>query len=392
MKLRQRPEDFVVEEIINLPPQNSSAPYTFYLLQKKNISTFEVSEIISRIWKISKQNIGYCGLKDKYSLSTQYISIKNGPEKDIELKTFSLHWKGKISQSLRIGDLIKNSFRITVRDLKDEQCKKIEERIPEIKIFGFPNYFDYQRFGSVRPTGEFITKYLLKKDYETALKFILTKGSKYEKRKQKNIRKLINQYWSNWEKIFSLLPKSSERNIVNFLKSHPTEFKTAFELINRNLRFLIVTSYQSYLWNEIVKLFLKKNLSENNLIPIKYNIEKFIFELLFYQTLPGEKLNQWKDFSLPLPVHQLELENSLREIYEEILRKEDLTLADFKLHGMKKTYFPKDERKIIVFPENLKINQIGNDLLNKNRLALELEFSLPSGSYATLLVKRLTIN
>ncbi|HCJ66721.1 MAG TPA: tRNA pseudouridine(13) synthase TruD, partial [Elusimicrobia bacterium] len=67
-----------------------------------------------------------------------------------------------------------------------------------------------------------------------------------------------------------------------------------------------------------------------------------------------------------------------------------LTLEDFKLRGMEKTYFPKDERKTIIIPEELKILEIGNDNLNRNRLAVKISFSLPSGSYATILIKRLT--
>jgi len=402
MKIRQLPEDFVVEEVIS-PPEISScfarraAQYRFYLLEKRNITTLDAVEIISRIWKKKRQEISFCGLKDKYAYARQYLSIRSGPKKNLELHAFSLKYLGERNRNLEIGDLLKNHFQITIRDLRREEAKRLEQRADEVETFGYPNYFDYQRFGSVKPTGEFIAKYLIKKDYETALKYALAAPSKYDKRIKKNIRKTINQYWRDWEKIFSLIPRAPERSIINSLRDHPEEFKKAFELIDRNLRFLIVTSYQSYLWNEIVKLFLKKNLpvrrqagAENILIPVKHKIENFILDLLFYLSLPKEKIEQWKDFSFPLPVHSVQPGKELGEIYEEVLAREDLTLRDFKLRGMKNTYFPKDERKLLILPEDLKIIKIENDSLNKNRLALTLRFSLPSGSYATILIKRLT--
>jgi len=389
MKLRQLPKDFIVEEIIS-PSQMSSGQYQLYLLEKKNITTLDAVEIISRIWKKKRQNFGFCGLKDKHAYAKQYLSIKNGPKKDLQLHVFSLKYLGERNKNLEIGDLLKNRFQITIRDLKREEAKRLEQRAKEVEKFGFPNYFDYQRFGSVRPTGEFIAKYLIKKDYETALKYVLATSSKYETKIKKEISKIIAQYWGKWKELMDLIPKSSKRSIINYLKDHPENFKTAFELIEKHLRFLIVTSYQSYLWNEIVKLYLKKNLEENNLIPLSYQIEKFTLDLLFYHSLPEEKIEQWKNLSFPLPVHNLELNKELKEIYEEVLAREDLTLEDFKLRGMKETYFPKDERKIIILPEELEILSIKSDKLNPQRLSAEISFSLPSGSYATLLIKRLT--
>ncbi|HCJ66720.1 MAG TPA: tRNA pseudouridine(13) synthase TruD, partial [Elusimicrobia bacterium] len=297
MKLRQLPEDFIVEEVISLPQIFSSGQYPTYLLEKKNITTLDAVEIISRIWKKKKPEIGFCGLKDKHAYAKQYLSIRNGPKKNLELHAFSLKYLGERNRQLEIGDLRKNRFRITIRDLRREETKRLEQRADEVEKFGFPNYFDYQRFGSARPSGEFVARYLLKKDYETALKYILASSSKYETKIKKKISKTIAGHWGKWKELMDLIPKSSERSIINYLKDHPENFKTAFELIERRLRFLIVTSYQSYLWNEIVKLYLKKNLEENNLIPAHYQIERFNFDLLFYQFLPEERIKQWQDLS-----------------------------------------------------------------------------------------------
>lgn len=400
MKLRQLPEDFIVEEVIPLPetipgqyqlyPVRDQRSYGVYLLEKKSITTLDAVEIISRIWKKKRVDIGFCGLKDKHAYARQYLTIKNGPKKNLELRAFSLKYLGEREKNLEIGDLIKNRFEILVRDLRKEEIDALKKRTVEVEISGCPNYFDYQRFGSARPTGEFIAKSLIKKDYEKALKWAIATPSKSERSREKALRKSLQVHWGKWKELMKILPRSPERNIVNYLKDHPENFQNAFELLNHHLRFLLVSSYQSYLWNEVLKLFLSKNLPQEDLTETRYQVEKFSFNLLFYKSLSEEKISKWKFLTFPLPAYNLKLENDLKEIYGQIFSREGLKPEDFKLRGMKTTYFLKGERKVIIFPEELKVLQVKPDELNKNRLAVRISFSLPSGSYATVIIKRLT--
>lgn len=54
-----------------------------------------------------------------------------------------------------------------------------------------------------------------------------------------------------------------------------------------------------------------------------------------------------------------------------------------------KVYFRSFERKALVIPENLQLLEEGKDELNKARKKIKIEFSLPKGSYATIITKRL---
>ena len=76
-------------------------------------------------------------------------------------------------------------------------------------------------------------------------------------------------------------------------------------------------------------------------------------------------------------------------IAEDVLRAEGLTLAELKIKGMQQPFFSKGDRAGCVRPANLGHADEPDDL-NAGRRKLMLKFDLPRGSYATMLVKRVT--
>ena len=76
-------------------------------------------------------------------------------------------------------------------------------------------------------------------------------------------------------------------------------------------------------------------------------------------------------------------------VVEEVLNEEGLTLATLKIKGMQKPFFSKGDRAGCVRPANL-AHEPGPDELNAGKRKLTLKFDLPRGSYATMLVKRIT--
>src|SRR3989338_936985 len=83
----EREEDFVVEEIplkkfLAKFSRDSSGvspikgPYSLVLLKKKGMTTKDVIDFISRKLSIRKEDIGYAGLKDKFAVTSQYMTIK----------------------------------------------------------------------------------------------------------------------------------------------------------------------------------------------------------------------------------------------------------------------------------------------------------------------------
>ena len=107
--------------------------------------------------------------------------------------------------------------------------------------------------------------------------------------------------------------------------------------------------------------------------------------------MPEEKRAEWESLSLPLPSARLKPDPCApwAVIVWEVLREEGLTLAELKIKGMQKPFFSKGDRAGCVRPANL-AQESGADELNAGRRKLTLRFDLPKGSYATMLVKRVT--
>ena len=74
-KIKDIPEDFVVEEI-PLFRVKKSGTYTYFLLQKKNYTTEKAIQKISCFFKVPRKRFGYAGTKDKIAVTKQYCSVK----------------------------------------------------------------------------------------------------------------------------------------------------------------------------------------------------------------------------------------------------------------------------------------------------------------------------
>ena len=145
----QNKHDFIVEE---QPLHKFSGKGNFFIMKikKEYTSTWELISLISKKLGISENLIGYAGLKDKNATTTQYISIPLNKSRDYEslnsknikvLETY-LH-----NQKLKIGDLLGNKFRITLKDIDPIELPIIYQTLSQIQKHGLPNYFGYQRFG-----------------------------------------------------------------------------------------------------------------------------------------------------------------------------------------------------------------------------------------------------
>ena len=92
MKIKENPEDFIVEEVINL--EKNPGEYLYIELKKKNWNTLTLINKLVRVLNIPRKFIGFAGSKDKKAITTQYISIFRAKKQDIE--------KIKIKESLKI--------------------------------------------------------------------------------------------------------------------------------------------------------------------------------------------------------------------------------------------------------------------------------------------------
>lgn len=264
MSFVMEPEEFIVEEIIDLKGE-SNGKYLYIKLKKKKWNTMDIiSELANRL-RINKKNIGYAGLKDRNAVTTQYISLLNIKAervnglkiKDVELE--SLFYGSK---AIGLGDLVGNKFKI-----------KIEFKPSKISFC--ENYFGEQRFGG---NNFEIGLALLKEDFGKALELI---GIEY-----------------------------SGKDYLKYLRE-----------IDKRLLSLYINSVQSYFWNKVVAEYLKKNYK-------KYFGDEFIFvdkikkkvsiPLIGFDAEFKDKFVE-KLYSILLKEYGLELKNFITRKIPEIM-------------------------------------------------------------------------
>ncbi len=382
MKIKERLEDFVVSEIADIHPEGKGE-YSLYMLKKFNISTWDAIGKIAKNLRISMDSISYGGLKDKKAIAHQFITIKKGPKKDIKEKEFELIYLGNTNKPMSKDLLIGNKFEIIVRDFQVEE-KKFNREVELVRKFGLSNYFNEQRFGSIKSSKEFAIKEVILGNYEKALYLMIAEGSAIDIERTKKFRECLKKYWRNFEKCLDLAKVNWEKNLLNFLITHkPSKrtFKRALNLVDKEYLFFLGNVYQSYLWNEILKEIILK-------FEIPYfEISYLLGKLFFYKEVPANKWEILKKLKLPLPSPKLKFKEKieslyLEEIYNEICKKEGLDNIKNLRSFIKGLVFKTYPRPAVIFPENLEWEKLDNT-------TIKLKFTLEKGAYATLVIKRL---
>lgn len=147
---RQTPRDFVVEEV-PLYEFCGEGEHLVLFVRKKDLSTLEMISIIARYLGIQQKEIGYAGLKDKHAMTKQYISLHKKYEAkmdDFAHDNIKILSKVYHNNKIRIGHLNGNKFYIKLKKVNPTAALKIDEALKNISLYGMPNFFGYQRFGN----------------------------------------------------------------------------------------------------------------------------------------------------------------------------------------------------------------------------------------------------
>ena len=385
MKLKQQPSDFLVEEIPTISILQDKKPHSIYIMEKTELDTFDAIRMISKKTKVPLFEIGYAGLKDKHAVTKQFISIPSKYNvKPFIFDNLGLSFVGYNDKKIKIGDLKGNKFSIVVRDIRPNKIDNIREKTKNVSLFGVPNYFDSQRFGSVF-NNQFIGKHLVKKNYEAAIKIFLTCYLKSENKNMKNEKRNILKNWSKLENI-SVHNKVFAQIINEYLNTH--SWLDAYKKIPANLREMHVNAYQSYLWNECIKEILRVYINGKKI----YSVEYAVGSLYFYKNLNDEELAKIPSM-FPTLSEKVKLSEFDNKIVSKILSNEKITIQDLDIKISTGNFFKTRKRQVIIIPENFNTSHTMDDELNsingRPQQKITLSFSLPKGSYATIITKKI---
>lgn len=385
MKLKQRPEDFVVREAYRVD-WDPKGPWRVYLMDKQKLSTFEAVQRITTRFRIPMRSVSFCGLKDKQGRTEQIVAIYGREEKQLQEPDLRLKYLGRTREPLSAANLTANRFSITLRDLSEEEIGRLAPSVSEVRRVGVINYFDSQRFGALKHGQGFIAKDLIRGDVQRALYNYMAKPSPLDASEDAKVKRFWAENWGNWSKRCPYKGVAKYRNILLYLQENPKDFAGAFMRIEARYRTLLLYEYQSYLWNEGVRRLLLSYAPEEELISLRYQAGR----MLFPRSLPREDLEDLQSRTFPLlgPDSTFEDARTAKAVFET-LRRERIRLEDLALPHMPGMFFKHEERPVVVKPGKLVVGKPQPDELNRGRLKVNIGFTLPPGAYATLVTRRL---
>ncbi len=150
-EIKEKPEHFKVTEVPLYNP-SGEGNHLYINITKKNLTSINVKDKISKIFNVNKRNIGMAGMKDKNAVATQTFSVDIQNVKDIDKKIRKLevevkvNWYKKHRNKLRRGHLLGNKFEIVISKIKNNAIKDVKNILKQLEN-GIPNYYGKQRFG-----------------------------------------------------------------------------------------------------------------------------------------------------------------------------------------------------------------------------------------------------
>ena len=377
MKVKCTPEDFVVTECSAREP--TSGAYSLYRLEKRSIGTLEALGIIQRSRNLTRKQISHGGLKDRHACTSQYITIRKGASSDLEHDRFRLTWLGHTDSAFTASDISANHFRIVLRSLSVEQQTRVLRRAELIRSAGFPNYFDSQRFGSVGASRDFVAAHWCRRDYERALWLALAEHNSHDDAAERAQKRVLRDHWKDWITCKAELDRSHRRSIVTYLVDHPEGFRKAFALLNADMRGLYLSAFQSAVWNRMLTHSVRER-----------QFEVFVGDCNV--AFPAEDCTPSIPAELPLPSARCRgLSPEMTDLCNLALQTYELELTQMKLSFPRDRWFSRGQRATTIAVPDLQVSTTVDDLYQGRQQAV-LDFRLPRGCYATMLIKMLTEN
>ncbi len=418
-QIRARIEDFIVEEIgedgrifevggsygVNTEKRSR---YLTFLLEKHDWDTFILLDFMSRELKIEPDRFSLGGIKDKRAITIQRVSVWGvEPEAIMSLRIPRVFIRGiwYSDEKIEPAKILGNRFRIKIRDARyrgNDLLRVINDAYIELLEYGgAPNFYGYQRFGTIRPINHKIGRKLIEGDIKGAVLSFLTETSEYEDEESKNVR-LSMLATSNFDKLLNRIPKSMyyERLVVRVLARRPGAYVTALRSLPLNVRRMFIAAFASRIFNKIISRRIKNGtitqvLTGDLVTEIKDEYGTTFGKIIVASESNRKELQELVDRGsamILLPVVGYKVPGDLKklgesgEVIREVLDEEGVSPEQFKLRTLKELSFEghlraaiaritRFDKKLVLRDEDPKENTI------------HIQFCLPRGSFATVVLR-----
>ncbi|KAJ0411468.1 hypothetical protein ATCC90586_008517 [Pythium insidiosum] len=397
-------------------------PFVRFVLRKENTEHFACMERIARSLKRPVAVFAYAGTKDKVAITYQHVTVQGiAADKLLELNQICANKDGKaddpsdrsapsfrighleyVSAPMSLGAITGNRFIITVRGVSetmDTDADSIERRVKRLQEFGFINYFGFQRVGSptssVRP--HHIGQLMIAHKWRDAVETLLQPTAQDS---PESSRVKMAYRADGLEAALALLSPSMrsvqvERAVLQGLKRFGSDaFEAAIRCIPYSRRLMFLHAYQSFVFNLMASCRVSR--LGDQVVPGDLVREEGAEGSVVVATAEtAERLNATN--TSPLTMVMLPLAGSSVLFPENEVGKEYAALL--QEHGTADTILsPSSElkgayRSLVQVPRDVswawQPQAPADSEAPQTERALQLEFSLASGSFATMCLREL---
>lgn len=252
-QIKVTPEDFFVEEIpLYLP--SGEGQHIYVQIEKRGLSTLAAVNKIARALKISPGAIGYAGLKDSQAVTRQTISIGRVTPQSVDaldLPHIKILAVNRHRNKLKVGHLAGNRFVIRVRQVGPEAVPVAEAVLATLQKRGTPNFFGQQRFGN-RANTQRLGEMLVRGHAGGFVAEYLGRPTPADPPELQAARQQVDE--GHWEEALARWPPTlpNERRVLAAIVKAGGNTGVAFKVLEKKLKSLFVSAYQSQLFNQLL--------------------------------------------------------------------------------------------------------------------------------------------
>lgn len=403
--IRQQIEDFQVEELTNRA-EGTDGKYLIAELSKQDWDTHHLITELSRRLQISRKRIGWAGTKDKRAITTQKISIYGITEEQlqqIKIKDVELRLIGRSNKKIALGDLHGNKFSIMIRDIEHpegETRDRVESIINEINAGGTPNFFGTQRFGVQRPVTHLVGEAIVRGDFELAAMTYIARAFPTENEETQKIRSYIwetRDFKEGLKKMPTYL--RYEGAMLNHLIANQDDYVGCFSALPLNLHKMLVHAHQSYIFNRMLSARMLEGMPLDEALVgdvVCFRDEQGFPDVRRTQMVKSSEVDGINNLvrrsrafvALPVVGYDLNLgEGVPGELVHRILSELNVKPDDFKIDEMPELSSRGLYREVLA-PVSVDF-KVEEDDINPGKIKVGLEFVLPRGSYATVVLREI---
>jgi tRNA pseudouridine13 synthase len=393
-QIKQRLEDFQVEEV-PLYPADGVGTHCYLCVEKRGYSTMAAADVLARATGRRGIDIGYAGLKDKQAITRQWFSIEHldtpvakALELPVGMKVVAItRHRNKIKR----GHLAGNKFQIKVRNEEwgrvgvgmAEATRRAEAIMAVLKKQGVPNFFGPQRFG-MRRDNHMLGLALLKGDHQDfAKRFLGEPDESVDHGMVLTARQLFAK--GEFAHAMNSWPghlRDERRALAALIKGKGNPKRAVFA-VDMELKRLMVSAWQSFLFNRVLeRRIVKMGVVMPGDFCFKHeNGASFLVGETIEEAQKEQPRADSHEISPTGPLYGARMSEAKAvagQMEAEVLTEFKLTPADF----VGPMGAPGGRRPLRFFADDMRI-EAGSD---ENGMYLEFRFTLPSGSYATVLL------